>query len=425
MSKKSSSQRKGEVKPQAPEYTPGSILSEHNWPLLAVILVTPVLALVILAGLIFASVHIYGDSWQNVRLSPQDTWTAGAAANPTKPPTSLVRIFITDAAGRQALCNDGSAAMFYFRPGVERFKDKWVIHLEGGGACRDEASCLARALEDPGLTSSVNSKASIKDFGIFSTSKATNTDFYGWNHVKLMYCSSDGWVGDSEQTLGGETWYFNGKNIVEAALEDLMNPNVIQTANLTQATEVVFSGSSAGGGGAVNNLDKVAGMLPWARVVGFIDSSWNVDIDPYLPVGGPTEAEVVAFQNRLLDESCLSDFPGEPERCVAWETMFPYIETPAFIFINQKDNVKLSAYGLNTPYDPAELNWINNTLRPNLISSFDLIEPTDGLYSPNLTFHTMLTSDRFFQPHIEGVSPYQVFGNWFFGRTGPTRVFTP
>jgi len=53
-----------------------------------------------------------------------------------------------------ALCNDGSAAMFSIRPGFGAAKNRWMIFLDGGASCYDQASCTERASETPDLISS-------------------------------------------------------------------------------------------------------------------------------------------------------------------------------------------------------------------------------------------------------------------------------
>jgi hypothetical protein len=43
-----------------------------------------------------------------------------------------------------AICNDGSGAVFYVRQASNQAdRNKWHIHLQGGGGCRDGQSCVA------------------------------------------------------------------------------------------------------------------------------------------------------------------------------------------------------------------------------------------------------------------------------------------
>jgi len=405
---------------------PRLVARRSRWQLLALGLGLPVLVLVVLSGLILfssnVSPEIAGEEGNEPTVAGDMVRTADTAKNPSRPQSSLKRMTVVNAAARQAVCNDGTPAVYYFRPGMEEFKDKWVFHVEGGGSCLNPDGCIQRRQEDLNLTTSKTAPASLQEGGILSLDRSKNRDFYGWNHVKLNYCSSDTWVGDIDQTINGEVWYFRGKNIVRAIIEDLQQAEVIQTANLSEATEVIWSGSSAGGGGAAQNLDMVAGVLPQARVVGLIDSSWGIDIEPYFDLGQPSAAEVVAFQKRTYDESCTSDFAAEPYRCSDWEVVQSYFETPTFHFINQRDHKKLEGHGAAAPYDPAESTWIQTVFRPAVINSLGLIESSDGVYSPNQTFHIAITNEKFFQPYIENTSVAKVFGNWYFGRSGPTRL---
>lgn len=56
----------------------------------------------------------------------------------------LTKYAVQDATERKAVCNDGSPAVFYFRPGRSEYRDKWVIWFEGGGACYDLGTCNQR-----------------------------------------------------------------------------------------------------------------------------------------------------------------------------------------------------------------------------------------------------------------------------------------
>lgn len=65
---------------------------------------------------------------------------------PCNPATAscFSRVTIPGAQFPDAVCNDGSPGVFYVRPGVGLDQDKWVIHLQGGGACKDFESCAER-----------------------------------------------------------------------------------------------------------------------------------------------------------------------------------------------------------------------------------------------------------------------------------------
>lgn len=331
---------------------------------------------------------------------------------------------VSQANDRQAVCNDGSPAKYYFRPGSEKNRDKWVIFFKGGGGCSSEAECLTRAREDATLVSSLKYPSVSKEDGIFTVNPELNPDFYDWNMVKIMYCSSDNFIGNGEQKLGGKTWFFHGKAITTAVIEDLQDPTIMKTANLSEASQVLVAGSSAGGGGAVQNIDDIADWLPQARVRGLIDSSWGMDIEPYSTKGtaGLDEDRIDAadFSNKQLDRSCLAANSNNERSCTILSKLYPYIQTPIFIFMNQYDHKKLENLGVVAPMSTSERSWLENTFIPALMASYDQIE--DGLFSAKQSFHTMLTSPEYFKTTIHGTTAQQAFTNWYFDRSGPTRL---
>jgi O-palmitoleoyl-L-serine hydrolase len=348
--------------------------------------------------------------------------TLYATAQPTVMTNTLKLHTIVNAQERQAVCNDGSPAAYYFRPGSAANKDKWIIFFKGGGGCSSEDSCLARADQDVSLVSSLKYPTTSKEAGIFTANPSLNPDFYDWNMVKIMYCSSDNFIGNAEQTIGGDTWYFHGKAATKAVIEDLQNPEIIKTANLSQATDVLVAGSSAGGGGAVQNIDDIASWLPQAKVKGFIDSSWGLGLEPYSSTVIPEEdrVDLANFSNKQLDRSCLVANPKDNRPCTLLSALYPFIETPIFVFMNQYDHKKLEDVGIKAPIDEYERAWMNATFLPALLESY--VQVPDGLFSPKQTFHTLLTSDEYFKTKITGITVQKAFTDWYFERGGSTRL---
>ncbi len=379
----------------------------------------------ILVGVVAAAVILNSRVNPVVGDEPSSRIANGAEqSNPTSPAASMRLYTVQDAEGRGAICNDGTPAKFYFQAGTTENSDKWVIYFKGGGGCGDEATCLTRAQEDePGLMSSRPYPNTSREDGILSTNPETNADFYNWNHVKLMYCSSDSWAGTTEQIIGGETWNFHGKAIVEAMFADLQNPEVIRTANLGSASQVLITGSSAGGGGVSNNLDDIASWLPGVQVKGFIDSSWSYD-NPVFEVIEGTENRnrtgYTDYRGTVLDSTCVEAHADDPSLCTLLSYNYPYLETPTFIFQNQYDQLKMANLGLTIPFDATEQAFLDTTFIPGLLESYTVVD--DGLFSPKQTFHTMLTSSRYTSTKLDGVSIQEAFTNWYFGRPGPTRL---
>ncbi|MCC6624821.1 MAG: hypothetical protein IT385_26465 [Deltaproteobacteria bacterium] len=207
-----------------------------------------------------------------------------------------------------ALCNDGSTAVFYYRPYEgEANRDKWVIQLKGGGGCSDAVSCAQRwcsVLTLFGQTQMVDDintpdLATIAGQGILA--RRDDNPWGDYHHVYIQYCSSDGWSGTARDAVldtyhpcdpekpdakcpdgqacpaAGQTnaglcadvpvryrVHFLGSRIVDAVITTLRQDGVAGPGGLPDldaAEHVVFAGSSAGGQGVTANLDRVAELL--------------------------------------------------------------------------------------------------------------------------------------------------------------------
>lgn len=106
--------------------------------------------------------------------------------------SSDVRVIIVRVQG--AVCLDGSAPGYYIRRASSAGEDKWILHLEGGGWCGDEADCLSRS--KTALGSSINWPLTAEFHGFLSDNVTVNPDFYNWNMVYLMYCDGSSFSGN-------------------------------------------------------------------------------------------------------------------------------------------------------------------------------------------------------------------------------------
>lgn len=190
-------------------------------------------------------------------------------------------------------CNDGTAAVFYFRPysGAAN-RNKWVLQLQGGGGCGTGDACAARwcSVDDnfgmTQMTANVAPPKNINGLGILARApevpEASGNPHGNYNHVFLRYCSSDGWAGTRRdasfiaahphnlQPVSMRA-HFLGSKIIDAALATLRQDGVsalqytygTPTAmpDLDEAEEVLLAGASAGGAGVTNNLDRLNAAL--------------------------------------------------------------------------------------------------------------------------------------------------------------------
>jgi hypothetical protein len=268
-----------------------------------------------------------------------------------------------------------------------------------------------------------------------------NPDFSNWNHVHMKYCSSDSWTGDNVQTLPEGPIQFRGHRIVQAVFEDLRTGGIVaDLPRLTEADLVIFAGGSAGGEGQINQLDRQARLLPGVRVLGITDSYYHPQVAPFpcppVPRDPATAGSVaVDFWRAQVDESCAMANPGNLAPCLTGTFVYPYLETPDFIFEDQLDENRLRAFGaipevnINPPvncgmFTPEQRAWllpyatvVRNTL-------MDL--RYGGAFSTAVGYHTALTdNNRFFEVRVDGLTYATVLGNWVFNRPGRRVVVDP
>ena len=204
----------------------------------------------------------------------------------------LGKVTIDTAKFPNAICNDGTPAVFYYGPATTNAdRNKWIIFLQGGGACNSGLACAERWC-------SINSNYGIDKMSTSVAKPAIRGDgflspdagnYFGtWNRVLVYYCSSDQWQGTKSNTLSAPipgtegqnavpyAIEFRGSFIVDAVLDTLRNdtPSVKRRVSrheiesdgspwpdLDDADAVLFAGSSAGGNGVRNNVDRVAAKL--------------------------------------------------------------------------------------------------------------------------------------------------------------------
>ncbi len=294
-----------------------------------------------------------------------------------------------------ALCNDGTPAAIYFRPGAPSARTKWVIQLQGGGGCRSGDDCAKRwcAVDtnfgEQQMTSALSPTGGIRSTGILAA--RPESAFVDWNVVFIHYCSSDSWVGTKRDLVmhghhpitGAPTDFrahFLGSRILDATLAKLRAPSAgalvftldgSNTAmpSLDLATEVVLAGASAGGSGTIMQLDRVAAALPTTNtscgtppcaltVRGLVDSSFGPSYqdfdysltDACVQQGVCSWSSIItAFApeyDTLREASCLqwhaSNLPGTDWQCGdPSHVVRNHLTTPYFVRMGQRDQLHL------------------------------------------------------------------------------------
>lgn len=297
-----------------------------------------------------------------------------------------------------ALCADGTAVPLYVRQASDpRHRDDWIVYLQGGGSCTSGQDCLDRWLGRDGnfgankLSSRFAPRDGIAGGGIHG--RDARNPFASWNHVYVHYCSSDGWAGQTRDrataaTVGAATTTtpyrlnFLGARIIDATFDLLhggAGPVIYrdvsgaerQLPDMDAARLVLFTGSSAGGGGVIRNADRVRTMLQerradcsapggacLPRVAAVIDGSLGVshaslDHSQSNVCGALTpctyetsqqlrwHAVVRGFWGALTDASCLArQTAGEEWRCSDGDLLVQqYLSTPFFVRSDLQDRL--------------------------------------------------------------------------------------
>lgn len=242
----------------------------------------------------------------------------------------LVYHNITRAVERGALCNDFSIAGYFIRRNYS--SSDWLIYLEGGGGCASVKECNKRFIDYrvrskyskiingetvvdvekawndyKGQEHVVTSKLmtslwpyspspedplsewTIEGTDILSSSPETNPVFHSYNHVLIPYCSSDLWLGMSQDyylarnpnftfifqpNSATNQFTFRGQAIFKSVIRDLTTYHDFGRSRL-----VVLSGSSAGGLGTLNHArwlqHFVTGFGAQLRTI--LDSAWFIN----------------------------------------------------------------------------------------------------------------------------------------------------
>ena len=287
--------------------------------------------------------------------------------------------FSDDIENQNAVCNDGSKGAYYFSPAsLAEAKDTFVIHLPGGGQCYDEDSCNERWKFKPTSMSSTNFLPVRYKKG-FMDSSMKKTPFWSANKVMLGYCSSDGYMGDVGASKNSWGWHFRGQELVFAMIRDL-----ILNHGLSSSSTIVFSGGSAGARGVMVLIDVlVADYFPkGAKVVGFLDSPYYVDVPSYSPLyKGFQYEESMKFKHmntkNIISPECAASYPDASDlwKCQFGQYRMPFVKTSYLLITSQYDSYQLEMDTQTAPpYTKSASDYVTkfgSTIHNNLISLRD------------------------------------------------------
>lgn len=248
----------------------------------------------------------------------------------------LVKLSEAQASAQGARCLDGSPPAMYVARNPS--STKWVIALQGGGWCGSPAECAERARTTLGSSTQLPAVLPANEtFQMLSSVRATNPHMHTWNRVYLRYCDGAMWTSDAPEPIGsGPTGplYARGARNLRALIGQLVTAH-----GLGRATDVLYSGCSAGSVGAYASADAVRAMLPsTTRFKAAPLAGWL----PNLPVLGTADrmffAEEMARSCAMhgcvggLNAECVAaQAPGREFRCIFPQEAAPFIRTPLFV----------------------------------------------------------------------------------------------
>ncbi len=206
-----------------------------------------------------------------------------------------------------AICRDGSATGIGVS--LNPASDKLMIFLEGGGACWNVLTCA----ENPSTFGAIDFAGAFSGGGgteggqgIFNRSDPSNP-VADWSMVYIPYCTGDVHGGDNDAgTVDGVgPQQFVGYVNVGLDLQHILPtfPNV---------TEVLLTGASAGGFGAMVNYDRVQaafGSVP----VELLDDSGPPMSSTYVPACLQTEWLTTWGYGATLLQDCGADCPDSTD----------------------------------------------------------------------------------------------------------------
>ena len=324
----------------------------------------------------------------------------------------------------RALCNDGTLPVFWVRPGSGAGATQWVIWLEGGGQCIDQASCAARAQGGDSGFVTANGFGAGAGQGILASDARTNPALHNANTVLVHYCSSDFWSGNKASSAAFDpdapgTWYFEGRRIALAAAASLAE---LGLGFGPGTTRIVLGGSSAGGVGIAVTARDLLPTLPAAPDIRLVeDAGFALDFgqyDPQAPApyvhAGRANAFLALFEagmalwNGTGDALCTAQSTTPAERAACYSSAIfqrGYITVPAFVAESQLDMAQITDELCPQDYGNCGVSHDPRSMQGQYATAFgaqmgSALMGTGGaawsVFSPDSYLHVLMTDPNAF-----------------------------
>jgi len=324
-----------------------------------------------------------------------------------------------------ARCLDGSVSGYYFEAAsATENATKWVFFLEGGGACWTYTDCKQRSLTALG-SSNLWTATHTDTSNVLSSNVSNNPAWATWNHVYVPYCGGDVHSGQKNTTTWNEL-YFSGYLTVRAVFNQLINQN-----GLKGATQVLLSGSSAGGIGTFVHANGLFDLLPNALVKAEPQGGWffpnvtyyaNWKNGTFVQLPDPT---INALWDGYLDPACVKDHPGNlSSLCGTIDVAYSYVRAPLFVSENKFDTNQIYTQ-LGCPQNGPDTNnylaYFGKGMRASVQKVLDSPKK-DGIFLMSCAEHTSNTGLNS-PTQVQGRTQRSSIIDWFFnGNSAPHQL---
>lgn len=259
---------------------------------------------------------------------------------------------------------------------------------------------------------------------------------YNWNKVFLGYCDGASFSGDVREPVtysNTSQLHFKGSYILEAVYSILLD-----NFNMSSASDVVVSGSSAGGLSVYLHLDHIAEKITSSaasignapRVVGVPDAGIFMDLPSitgtYLYT--PNYKNIFAMQNvsSSMNSGCIAHYSplNESWKCFMTQYTLQFVKTPMFIVQSFVDSWE-GSHIMGITCDPrvegscdeSTIEYMDN-FRISTLNAIDdyISRPGSGAWLCECWTHLLVNQQHYWQyVPVEDSSLGKAFLSWYLG----------
>jgi pimeloyl-ACP methyl ester carboxylesterase len=273
------------------------------------------------------------------------TPTNASISDGSKNPSTSGTLSRTTLTAADAVCADGSPAVYYFRaaaPGTPEASNV-LIFFEGGGdsrACTTAESCREWKTSSPHLAGATQAPEAfpktLPASGLMSASVCENTAFNEYNVAYVPYCTADFYAADVGASSATGDAHLRGQKVFRAAIEQIMASTgatklvcclklccrrgsavnlllsfpFISFCSTVLRLFQVLGGAGAGGIGVMQHLDWTKTKFPTVSVSAIVDSAGALD-----PKAGETASVLKTFYQLQPTHPCAAPWGESNTPC--------------------------------------------------------------------------------------------------------------